>query len=67
MELGDCGLRVSVVRHGDECEAARFTGEFVLHQQHFRYRTRLCEVILEIGLRRIEGEISYVEFVAHVV
>jgi hypothetical protein len=65
MKLRDRGLRVSVAAHGDKGEPTRFAGEFVLHQQHFRDRTGLCEIILEIGFRRIEREISDVEFVSH--
>jgi len=56
----DCFLCIGLRRHGDECEAARFTGEFVLHQGDFLHRPDPSEHILEIGLGRVEGKISYV-------
>ena len=66
VELRDRILRIGIAAHGHEREAARFAGEFVLHQHHFGHGTGLREIILEISLRRVEGEISNVEFVAHV-
>ena len=65
MKLGDRRLRIGIARHGDEREAARFAGKFVLHQHHFSYRTGLREIILKIGFRRIERKIADVEFVSH--
>jgi hypothetical protein len=56
----DCFLCIGLRRHSDECEAARFTGEFVLHQADFLHRPDSSEHILEIGLGRVEGKISYV-------
>ena len=56
----DCFLCIGLRRHGDECEAARFTGEFVLHQGDFLHRPDPSEHILKIGLGRVEGKISYV-------
>ena len=58
--FGDRFLCVGLCRHGDECEAARFTGEFVLHQGDFLHRPDASKHILEIGLGRVEGKISYV-------
>jgi hypothetical protein len=67
MELRDRRLRIGIIAHGDECKSARLAGELVLHQQHFRYRSRLREIILKVRLRCIEGEVAHVEFVAHVI
>jgi len=66
MELRDCVLRIGVVRHGDEREAARFAGEFVLHEEDFGHGTDLCKIILEVRLGRVEREVAHVEFVTHV-
>jgi hypothetical protein len=66
VELRDRSLRIGIAAHRHEGESAGLAREFVLHQQHFGHGTGLCEVVLEISLRCVEGEISHVEFVAHV-
>ena len=60
IELGDCFLRVRFARHRDESEAARLTGELILHQRDFLDRSNAGEHVLEIGLGGVEGKISYV-------
>jgi hypothetical protein len=60
IELGDCFLGVRFGCHRDKGEAARFTGELVLHQRDLLDRPRLSEKILQICFGRVEGKISYV-------
>ena len=67
MEVGDGSLRVCVGPHGHEREAAGFAGEFVLDEKHFADRTCLREIVLQVGLSRVEGQIAHVEFVAHLI
>ena len=67
MEVGDGSLRVCVGPHGHEREAAGFAGEFVLDEKDFAHWTRLREIILQVGLSRVEGQIAHVEFVAHLI
>ena len=67
MELSDRVLSFLIANHSDEREAARFTGELVLNQQDLADSARLREVVLQIGLGGIEGQISHVEFVAHLI
>jgi len=64
---GDGLLRVFIRRHGDEGEAAGFAGEFVLHKHDFGDRASLREVVLEIGLGRVERQVADVEFITHLV
>src|SRR5438045_3453692 len=51
IELGDRLRRIRVRRHGDESEAARFTGELVLHQRDFLDRADAGKHVLEVGFR----------------
>jgi hypothetical protein len=60
IELGDRLLRIAFARHRDEREAARFTGELVLHQRDFLDWADAGKHVLEIGFRGVEGKISYV-------
>jgi hypothetical protein len=60
IELGDGFLCVGFRCHRDESEAARFTGELVLHQRDFLDWTDACEHVLEVGFGGVEGKISYV-------
>jgi hypothetical protein len=60
VELGDRFLCIGLVRHGDEGEAARLAGEFVLHEGNFINCADLSEEILEFRFSGIEGKISYV-------
>jgi hypothetical protein len=65
VEFLDRLLRILFRGHGHEGKAARLPGELVLHERDFLHRACLGEEILEIGLRRVEGKISYVEFCSH--
>jgi hypothetical protein len=65
VQLIDGILCVVVARHGDEREAARFAGEFVLDEHHFADRAGRGEEILEVGLSGVEREVPHVEFRAH--
>jgi hypothetical protein len=65
MELADCILRFVFCRHGDECEAPGLPGEFILHEDNFRYGAGLREEILKIDLQSGEGNIADVEFSGH--
>jgi hypothetical protein len=67
VKLGDRSLRVLIGTHGDECESAGFAGEFVLDEKDFAHRTSLREIVLQVGLGRIERQIADVEFVAHLI
>ena len=67
MKLGDGVRRVRIARHGDECEAAGFTGQFVLHEHDFGDRASLREVVLEIGFGRVERQVPDIEFITHLV
>jgi localization factor PodJL len=58
IEIGDRFLRIGFISHGDKSEAARFAGEFVLHESDFGDRARLREEVLEIGFGGVEGKIS---------
>ena len=60
VELGDCLLGVRFGCHCDKGEAARFSGELILHQRDLLDWPRLSEKILEIRFGRVEGKISYV-------
>ena len=60
VELGDCFLGVRFGCHRDKGEAARFTGELILHQRDLLDWSRLSEKILQICFGRVEGKISYV-------
>jgi hypothetical protein len=58
VEFGYCLLRIGFIAHCDKGKAARFAGEFVLHEGDFGDRARLREKILEVGFGGIEGKIS---------
>jgi hypothetical protein len=58
--FGNRFLRIGFRRHRDESKAARFAGEFILHQGHFLHRSNSREHVLKISLGRVEGKISYV-------
>src|SRR5437868_4765128 len=60
IKLGDRLRRIRVRRHGDESEAARLTGELVLHQRDFLDRADAGKHVLEVGFGGVEGKISYV-------
>ncbi len=60
VEFRDRLLSICFRCHGDKGEAARFTGELVLHQRDLLHWSRLSEKILEIRFGRVEGKISYV-------
>src|SRR4051812_2366729 len=60
IELRDGLLRVCLTRHRDKREAARFTGELVLHQRDFLHWTYAGKHILQVGFGSVEGKISYV-------
>src|SRR5207237_8920562 len=60
IELGDRLRRIRVRRHGDESEAARLTGELILHQRDFLDRADAGKHVLEVGFGGVEGKISYV-------
>jgi hypothetical protein len=60
IELGDRFLRIGLARHGHEGEAARFTGELVLHQRDLLDRADCGEHVLKIGFGGVEGKIPYV-------
>jgi hypothetical protein len=60
IEFRDCLLSVCFRCHGDKGEAARFTGELILHQRDLLHWPRLSEKILKIRFGRVEGKISYV-------
>ena len=66
VEHRDCVLRFLIGRHGDEREAARFAGEFILHEQDFVNNARLGEEILKVGFRRRKRQIADVEFSGHI-
>jgi hypothetical protein len=53
-------LSVCFCCHGDKGEAARLTGELILHQRDLLDWSRLSEKILKIRFGRVEGKISYV-------
>lgn len=61
----DGGLCFRIRAHRHEGEAARATGEFILHQHDFRNGAALGEQVLNGDLRRVEREISDIEFCAH--
>jgi flagellar biosynthesis regulator FlaF len=60
IELRDCLLSIRFGRHRDKREAARLTGELILHQRDLLHWPRLSEKILQICFGRVEGKISYV-------
>src|SRR5437588_9494725 len=60
INLGDRVLGVLLRSHRHESEAARFPGEFILHQGDFLHSARLREKLLQFVFRRIEGKITYV-------
>jgi hypothetical protein len=60
IEFRDRLLGICFRCHGDKGEAARFTGELILHQRDLLHWSRLSEKILEIRFGRVEGKISYV-------
>ena len=60
VQLADGVLRFLIRPHGDKGKAARFAGEFVLHQHDFLHRAGLREELLEFVFGRVEGEITYV-------
>jgi hypothetical protein len=60
IEFRDCLLGVCFRCHGDKGEAARLTGELILHQRDLLDWSRLSEKILQICFGRVEGKISYV-------
>jgi hypothetical protein len=60
IELRDCLLGICFRCHGDKGEAARLTGELILHQRDLLDWSRLSEKILQICFGRVEGKISYV-------
>jgi hypothetical protein len=60
IELRDCLLGVRFRCHRDKGEAARLTGELILHQRDLLDWSRLSEKILQICFGRVEGKISYV-------
>jgi hypothetical protein len=65
VKVGDRLLRIGFAAHRDEGKAARFAGEFILHEGDFRDGACLREEVLKIGFGGIEGKISHVEFCAH--
>src|SRR5207245_806934 len=65
VELGDGALSLLVRAHLDEAEAARAVGEPILDDGGGLARPGLREGLLQVGVRRLEGEISYEEFPAH--
>jgi hypothetical protein len=60
IELCDCLLSICFRCHRDKGEAARLTGELILHQRDLLDWSRLSEKILQICFGRVEGKISYV-------
>jgi hypothetical protein len=60
IELCDCLLGICFRCHRDKGEAARLTGELILHQRDLLDWSRLSEKILQICFGRVEGKISYV-------
>jgi hypothetical protein len=60
IELRDCLLGICFRCHRDKGEAARLTGELILHQRDLLDWSRLSEKILQICFGRVEGKISYV-------
>ena len=60
VELGDRPRGILVGAHGDEGESARFTCEFILHEDNLLHRPDLREEVLKLGFSRIEREIAYV-------
>ena len=60
IELRDRLLGIGFGCHRDKGEAARLTGELILHQRDLLHWSRLSEKILQIRFGRVEGKISYV-------
>jgi hypothetical protein len=60
IEFRDCLLSICFRCHRDKGEAARLTGELILHQRDLLDWSRLSEKILQICFGRVEGKISYV-------
>jgi hypothetical protein len=60
IEFRDGVLSVLFGTHGDKRKAARFAGEFVLHEGNFLHSASLCEKLLQFVFRRVEGKIAYV-------
>jgi hypothetical protein len=60
IEFRDRLLSICFRCHGDKGEAARLTGELILHQRDLLDWSRLSEKILQICFGRVEGKISYV-------
>jgi hypothetical protein len=60
IELCDRLLSVCFGCHRDKGEAARLTGELILHQRDLLNWSRLSEKVLQIRFGRVEGKISYV-------
>jgi hypothetical protein len=60
IEFRDRFLGICFACHRNKGEAARLTGELVLHQRDFLHWSRLSEEILQIRFGRVEGKISYV-------
>src|SRR5206468_471129 len=60
VELRNRFLGICFACHRNKGEAARFTGELVLHQRDLLHWSRLSEEILQIRFGRVEGKISYV-------
>src|SRR5207253_544350 len=60
IEGSDSGVAGGGIRHGDEAEAAGFTGHAISDQRDFGDFPVLFEKILEIVLGGFEGKISYV-------
>jgi hypothetical protein len=60
IELRDRFLSICFRCHRDKGEAARLTGELILHQRDLLHWSRLSEKILQICFGRVEGKISYV-------
>jgi hypothetical protein len=60
IEFRDRLLGICFGCHRNKGEAARLTGELILHQRDLLHWSRLSEKILQIRFGRIEGKISNV-------
>jgi hypothetical protein len=58
IQLVDCVLRFLVRPHCDEGKAARFAGEFVLHEHDFLDSASLRKKLLQFVFGCVEGKIS---------
>jgi hypothetical protein len=57
VDFRDCLLSILIRTHCDKSEAARFSGELVLHQHYFLDCARLGKKLLQFVFGRVEGKI----------